>query len=167
MKNTIVYLFFGIVFLSLTSFGYHKFYMGIYQVNYAPEKKMLQITSRIFVDDLNNALEKKYTKKLNLGTDKESSEELVLLKKYMSEKFTLKVNGELKPIQFLSKELDGDVMVCYWNIREVSKIKSIEVYNAVLVDWNSEQQNITHFSVNKIKNSFLFTNSSTREVLKY
>lgn len=167
MKNTIVYLFFGIVFLSLTSFGYHKFYMGIYQVNYAPEKKMLQITSRIFVDDLNNALEKKYTKKLNLGTDKESSEELVLLKKYMSEKFILKVNGELKPIQFLSKELDGDVMVCYWNIREVSKIKSIEVYNAVLVDWNSEQQNITHFSVNKIKNSFLFTNSSTREVLKY
>lgn len=167
MKNTIVYLFFGIVFLSLTSFGYHKFYMGIYQVNYAPEKKMLQITSRIFVDDLNNALEKKYTKKLNLGTDKESAEELVLLKKYMSEKFTLKVNGELKPIQFLSKELDGDVMVCYWNIREVSKIKSIEVYNAVLVDWNSEQQNITHFSVNKIKNSFLFTNSSTREVLKY
>lgn len=167
MKNTIVYLFFGIVFLSLTSFGYHKFYMGIYQVNYAPEKKMLQITSRIFVDDLNNALEKKYTKKLNLGTDKESSEELALLKKYMSEKFILKVNGELKPIQFLSKELDGDVMVCYWNIREVSKIKSIEVYNAVLVDWNSEQQNITHFSVNKIKNSFLFTNSSTREVLKY
>ncbi|UFH36734.1 DUF6702 family protein [Flavobacterium acetivorans] len=167
MKNTIVYLFFGIVFLSLTSFGYHKFYMGIYQVNYAPDKKMLQITSRIFVDDLNNALEKKYTKKLNLGTDKESSEELVLLKKYMSEKFSLKVNGELKPIQFLSKELDGDVMVCYWNIREVSKIKSIEVYNAVLVDWNSEQQNITHFSVNKIKNSFLFTNSSTREVLKY
>lgn len=167
MKNTIVYLFFGIVFLSLTSFGYHKFYMGIYQVNYAPDKKMLQITSRIFVDDLNNALEKKYTKKLNLGTDKESAEELVLLKKYMSEKFSLKVNGELKPIQFLSKELDGDVMVCYWNIREVSKIKSIEVYNAVLVDWNSEQQNITHFSVNKIKNSFLFTNSSTREVLKY
>ncbi|PRZ25121.1 DUF6702 family protein [Flavobacterium granuli] len=167
MKNTIVYFFFGIVFLSLTSFGYHKFYMAVYQVNYVAEKKMVQITSRIFVDDLNNALEKKYNKKLNLGTDKESAEELVLLKKYMSEKFSLKVNGELKPIQFLSKELDGDVMVCYWNIREVSKIKSIEVHNAVLVDWNSEQQNITHFTVNKIKNSFLFTNSSTREVLKY
>lgn len=167
MKNTIVYFFLGIVFLSLTSFGYHKFYMAIYQVNYAAEKKMLQITSRIFVDDLNDALKKKYNKNLNLGTEKESSEEVVLLKKYMSEKFSLKVNGELKPMQFLSKELDGDVMVCYWSIKEVSKIKSIEVFNAVLVDWNSEQQNITHFTVNKIKNSFLFTNSSTREVLKY
>jgi hypothetical protein len=31
---------------------------GIYQVNYAPDKKMLQITSRIFIDDLNKALEK-------------------------------------------------------------------------------------------------------------
>lgn len=167
MKNTIIYFFFGIVFLSLTSFGYHKFYMAVYQVNYAAEKKMLQITSRIFVDDLNDALGKKYNKNLNLGTEKESAEELVLLKKYMSEKFSLKVNGELKSMQFLSKELDGDVMVCYWSIKEVSKIKSIEVYNAVLIDWNSEQQNITHFTVNKIKNSFLFTNSSTREVLKY
>lgn len=167
MKNTIIYFFFGIVFLSLTSFGYHKFYMAVYQVNYAAEKKMLQITSRIFVDDLNDALERKYNKNLNLGTEKESGEELVLLKKYISEKFSLKVNGELKSMQFLSKELDGDVMVCYWSIKEVSKIKSIEVYNAVLIDWNSEQQNITHFTVNKIKNSFLFTNSSTREVLKY
>lgn len=141
--------------------------MGIYQVDYAPDKKMLQITSRIFVDDLNHALEKKYNKKLYLGTDKESSEELILLKKYMAEKFSLSINGQLKSINFLSKELDGDVMVCYWNIKDVSKIKSIEVYNAVLVDWNSEQQNITHFKVNNAKNSFLFTNSSTREVLKY
>lgn len=56
--------------------------MAIFQVNYVPEKKMLQITSRIFIDDLNLALEKKYGKKAFLGTEKESSEDQLILKKY-------------------------------------------------------------------------------------
>ena len=42
---------------------------------------MLQITSRIFVDDLNNALEKKYHKKTFLGTEKESVEDVNYFKK--------------------------------------------------------------------------------------
>jgi hypothetical protein len=167
MKKTIVYLFFGIFVLALTSFSFHKFYVAIYQINYAPEKKMLQITSRIFVDDLNKALERKYHKKLYLGTDKETEEELVLMKKYMAEKFILKINGQSNKMNFLSKELEGDVIVCYWNIKSISKIKSIETYNAVLVELESEQQNITHFTVHGIKNSLLFTSSSTRGVLKY
>jgi hypothetical protein len=167
MRKTILYTLLGLFFLTLTAFGVHKFYMGIYQINYAPEKKMLQITTRIFIDDLNHALEKKNAKKLYLGTEKESTEELSLLKKYLAEKFWLKVNGQLKPMNFLSKELDGDVLVCYLNIKDITKIKSIEVYNAVLTDWHSEQQNIVHVTVLGVKNSVLFTDSSSKEVLKY
>ena len=141
--------------------------MAIYQVNYAPEKKMLQITSRIFVDDLNKALEKKYNKKVNLGTEKEASEEVILLKKYLAENFSIKVNGQSKPMTFLSKEVDGDVLVCYSNIKGVSKIYSLEISNSVLIDWSSEQQNITHITVLGTKNSILFTDSSRNGVLKY
>lgn len=141
--------------------------MGIYQVNYAPEKKMLQITARIFVDDLDKALEKKYNKKLHLGTERESSAELPLLKKYLAEKFSIKVNGKSSQINFLSKELEGNVLVCYLSINGVSKIKSLETYNAILIDWNSEQQNITHFTILGEKQSFLFTESSSKQMLKF
>ena len=141
--------------------------MAIYQVNYAPEKKMLQITSRIFIDDLNKTLEKKYNKKLNLGTNKETAEEIVLVKKYLAQNFIIKVNGQTKPITFLSKELDGDVLVCYSNITGISKITSLEISNSILLDWNTEQQNITHVKVLEIKNSILFTDSFRDELLKY
>lgn len=167
MKKTILYTLVGLIFLTLTAFNVHKFYMGIYQINYAPEKKMLQITSRIFVDDLNKALEKKNNKKLYLGTEKESPEELMLLKKYLAEKFSVKINGQSKPMNFLSKELDGDVLVCYCNVKEIAKINSLEVHNTVLSDWNSEQQNIVHVTVLGIKNSVLFTDTLSRELLKY
>ncbi|MBW4359691.1 hypothetical protein KZH69_04255 [Flavobacterium sp. NAS39] len=151
----------------MSSFGVHKFYMAIYQINYAPEKKMLQITSRIFIDDINKTLEKKHNKKFFLGTDKESAESLYLLKKYLSENFTLKVNGQSKGMNFLSKEMDGDVLVCYLNIKDVSKIKTLEIYNSVLLDCFAEQQNIVHVTVFDTKKSFLFTESSTKQVLKY
>ena len=167
MKKSIVYLFCGVFFLSLTSFGFHKFYVAVYQINYAPEKEMLQITSRIFADDLNKALEKKYTKKHYLGTDKESPEDLVLLKKYLSENLIIKVNGQSKAMNFLSKEMEGDVLICYLSIKDISKLKSLEVHNAVLVDWDSEQQNITHFTILGTKQSFLFTASSTERMLKF
>ncbi|MDR7371810.1 DUF6702 family protein [Flavobacterium aquidurense] len=168
MKNKLFYPLIGVLFLSLSSFAFHKFYMGVFQVNYASEKKMIQITSRIFIDDLNSGLEKKYHKKTLVGTEKETPEDLELFKKYLAENFTIKINGQSKPITFLSKEIEaGDVLVCYSRIKDVDKFKTIEISNTILVDWNAEQQNITHISAYGTKKSVLFTESSRKELLKY
>lgn len=169
MKKTIFYLFLVTAFMTFSAFAVHKFYLGIYQVNYAPEKKMLQITSRIFIDDLNKALEKKYKRKaFHIGTSEETLEELAMFKKYIAENFILKVNGQTKPIIFLSKETaEDDVLVCYSKIIDVPKISSIEIYNSVLIDWSSEQQNITHITAFGTKNTILFTDSSRTGMLKF
>jgi hypothetical protein len=168
MKKKLVYGLIGLLFVSLSAFTFHKFYMGIFQVNYAAEKKMIQITSRIFIDDLNNGLEKKYHKKTFVGTEKETQADIDLLKKYLAENFSIKINGQSKSITFLSKEVEaGDILVCYSRIKDIDKFKTIEISNSVLVDWNAEQQNITHISAFGIKKSILFTESSRKEVLKY
>ena len=167
MKKTILITFFGLLFLTLTSFSVHKFYVALYQVNYAQEKKMLQITTRLFIDDLNNTLEKKYQKKINLGSEKETEEDLNLFKKYFAEKFSVKVNGQTKTLLFLSKEMEGDVLICYFSIKDIHKINSLEIYNSVITDNNSEQQNIMHFNVSGVKNTLLLTESNTKGLLKY
>ncbi|KAF2327254.1 DUF6702 family protein [Flavobacterium daemonense] len=168
MKNRLIYPLIGILFLSLSAFAFHKFYMGVFQVNYASEKKMIQITSRIFVDDLNKGLEKKYHKKTFIGTEKETPEDVELLKKYLAENFAIKVNGQAKTISFLSKEVESDdVLVCYSRIKDIEKFKTLEISNSILVDWNAEQQNITHITAFGTKKSVLFTESSRKEVLKY
>lgn len=168
MKKVIRNFTFFLLFFVFSAFSFHKFYVGIFQVEYAADKKMIQITSRIFIDDLNDAIEKKYKSKTHVGTKQESSADLVLLKKYLSENFSIKVNGQSKPIVFLSKETeDENVLVCYSKITGVTKIKNLEVSNTILSDWNSEQQNITHFLIDGTKRTVLFTVSSRKEVLKY
>lgn len=167
MKKTILITFFGLLFLTLTSFSVHKFYVALYQVNYAPEKKMLQITTRIFVDDLNNAIGKRYTKKSNLGSENETVEDLNLLKRYFGEKLSFNVNGQVRHMLFLSKEMEGVVLICYFTIKEIKKINSLEIYNSIITEGISEQQNIMHFNVLGTKNTLLFTESTSKGVLKY
>ena len=166
MKKNTFYTLIAIIFLTLSSFGIHKFYVSIYQINYASEKKMLQITSRLFVDDVNAVLFKKYGKKTYLGEKNESQEDVNLMKKYILDNFSLKVNGQLKPINYLSKEMEGNVIICYYNIKDISKIKSLEVKNSALIELNSEQQNIIQSTIYGEKQSLLLTEETLSGMLK-
>lgn len=166
MKKQIISILLPILLFALTASTVHKFHMALYQINYASEKKMLQITSRIHIDDLNKALEKNYKKKIAAENENNNSEEL-LLQEYLSNRFSIKVNEQVKPLNFLSKEIEGDELVCYWNIRNISKINSLEIYNTVLVDLFSDQQNMINVTVLGGKKSFLLTNSTTSKLLKY
>ena len=155
-----------VLFVSLSSMTVHKFFTSIYQINYVPQKKMIQITSRIFIDDFNNALEKRFHTKSYIGTDKETLQDEVAMKKYLAEKFTLKVNGVLKSMSFRSKEVEANVLICYFRITEVSKITKLEIENSALTELNSEQQNIVQANISGEKQSLLLTSENFKGMLK-
>jgi hypothetical protein len=154
------------LFVGLTSFVAHKFYVSIYQINYNQEKKTLQITTRIFTDDLNKMLEKKYNKKTNLGEKNETPEDIQLMNNYILDNFSIKINGQQKPIRFISKELETNVLIGYYSIKDIAKIKKIEIQNTTLLDLNSEQQNIIQTTIYGKKESLLLTGDSFSGVIK-
>ncbi len=144
----------------------HKFYVAIHQINHSKEKKMLQITSRLFIDDINEAIEKKYHKKSRLASENELPEQVELLKKYFAEKFIIKVNGQAKNLEFLSKETEDNVLICYLRITAVPKISSLEIENSMIMENHGEQQNIIQTSFNGNKNSLLLTAENFKGMLK-
>ena len=154
------------LFVSLSSMALHKFYTSIYQINYVPQKKMIQITSRIFIDDLNDAIEKRYHSKSYVGTDKETQKDVEVMQKYLAEKFSLKVNGVLKPMDFRSKEVETNVLICYFRITEISKITKLEIINSALTELNSDQQNIIQANISGEKQSLLLTSENFKGMLK-
>lgn len=150
---------------ALSSFAIHKFYVSIYQINYAEKSKMLQITARIFEDDLNAVLQKKYNKKTHIGLVNETEDDRDLLKKYFNENLSIKVNNQLKPITFVSNEAESNVVICYFKITSISKLKSIEIKNTALLDLNNEQQNIMQINILGKKKSLLLTNENVKGLL--
>lgn len=165
MKKSVYISFLIVLLVGMSSFAIHKFYVSIYQINYAQEKKMLQITSRIFTDDLNVVLKKKFNIKTHAGEAEESPEDIVLMKKYILENFTIKINGQQKTIHYLSKELEGNVLICYYRITDISKIKSIEIQNTALLELNDEQQNIIQTNIYGKKQSLLLTFENVKGLL--
>ncbi len=129
-------------------------------------KKRVEITARLFVDDLNVVLEKNYHKKTFLGLVNETPEDLILLKKYLDIHLNLKINGIKKPFLFLSKELETNVLVCYLKISDISKITSLEIQNDAFMELNAEQQNIIQANISGEKQSLLLTIDNVKGKLK-
>jgi hypothetical protein len=127
---------------------------------------MIQITTRIFIDDLNEALEKKYKQKVFIATKNESPQDTELIKKYFAEKFQIKVNGKVKPMNFVSKEVEENVVICYLSIKEISKIKMLEIENSIITEVHNEQQNIIQANFNGQKHSLLLTSETIKGMLK-
>ena len=167
MKNKRFLLFLMVCSFAISSFEIHKFYVSVTQINFAQDKKAIQITSRIFIDDLNNALEKKHKKKFYIGSTKETEEEIQLLKNYINENFSIKINGKSKSTLYLDKEIEDDVIIVYNVIRDVSKINSLEIKNTLLFDFLPEQQHIIHTQISGKKLSALLTFENREELLKY
>ncbi len=166
MKKAISISFLILLLVGVSAFAVHKFYVSIYQINYAQEKKMLQITSRIFADDMNDILKKKLNKTTHIGEPNESPDDILLMKKYILDHLIIKINGQQKAIEYLSKEMEGNVVISYFRIKDISKIKTFEIQNTTLFDLNEEQQNIIQTNIYGKKESLLLTSSNVKGLLK-
>lgn len=147
-----------IVGLALSVLGFaqvHPFYVSVCQVDHNTQTRALEISMKIFTNDLEATLKAKTGKVLNLGTDKEISDADDLLGVYLNEHFSVKINGVLSRYKFLGKETDMDVTWCYMEVVEVNSVNSIEVTNDILTEQFETQTNLINIQVGKVRKSLL------------
>lgn len=166
-KKIVLGSLFFLLLLGFSSNTVHKFYVSINQINFVSEKKELQITSRFFIDDVNNALEKKHKSIFYLADKRETPEMTKAFEAYYLENFSIKVNNKIAKLQIVNREIEDDVIILYSVSKNISKISSIEVKNTMLFDFISEQQNIIHSAILGKKRSALLTVNKSIDVLKY
>ncbi len=166
MKKRLLILSGLALLFALLSFT-HKFYVGIYQVHYSESKQRLEITCRIFADDLNAALKKTYKKDFAFGEKTPSADEESQLAKYVSDRFSIKINGTQKKFEYLSCEMESNVLIAYFRIPDVEKISKLDISNRILFDYVTEQQNIIQTNVNSKKQNLLLTNENPSGRLNY
>ena len=152
-----------IVLISLTSFmSFHKYYVSVTDIEYATEAKSLQVISRLFVDDMEKVLQERYNDSIKI------EDKLVdtYIEKYYSKKLLIRIDNELKQFNFIGKEIEDDMVHCYFEIENISSIETISVTNKLLFDVFDSQQNITHLKINNKKKSFLFIKDNASGLLK-
>jgi hypothetical protein len=167
MKTKIKVIFFLGLLMVLSSFVIHKFYVSVTQIDFVPNKQRIEITSRIFIDDFEKALKKKYAKNVYLASKKEIPDADKLIQQYLEDKLQLTINNKPVKLQYLTKEVEDDVLICYLKVRYSEKITTFEIYNSVLTELFSEQKNIVHTDINSNKKSVLLTYSERSTLLEF
>lgn len=155
-------------FLILFSFKVppHEFYLSVTEISYKEEKRSLQIITRIFTDDLEEALKKRYDKAIRLSSQKEQGPVRESLEKYLDQKLQLNTSRKLE-LQYLGKEYDSDQVVLYIEIPHVEPFEKISVTNALLTDLFEDQKNIVHVSVSGTTRSLLLQKGRERDQLVF
>lgn len=157
----------AVVLPLLMATGIHKFYVSVTEIDYVKEKKSVQIVMRIFVDDLETVLKKRYDAQLVLTEKNESKDVDMYLQRYIKEKFQVKINGATSDYVFLGKEYETDIVYCYLEIKNISNIKSFEIVNKLLFDVFDEQQNIVKTNINSQNKSFILIPQNDKGLLNF
>ena len=165
MRRKLIYLF--LLALPLLGFTAHKFYVSVTNIKYVENEDALQITTRIFIDDLEALLLERYGIEAGLATPEESATADDYIEKYLKTKLLIRLDGELRMYKYLGKRYDNDVIVCYLEIANVNRpdLKTLEVQNEVLTEMFEDQQNLIHLNVRGKKKSFVLYKESNKGML--
>ena len=147
--------------------GKHPFYISVCQIDYNAESDALEMSFRIFTDDLELALESMGTGRLHLGTEREAEMTDEYIGRYLSRHIELEVNGLPVDATFLGKEVDTDAIWCYVEIGNVTELHSLTIKNTLLLETFEDQVNLVHVTANDRKKSLVFNRLQTRETLDF
>lgn len=151
-----------LLFITTTGFiSMHKYYVSVTDINYSPTEKSLQIIARVFVDDFEAVLQKRYNDSLLVT----SPNAKFYISRYFNKKLTIDINKHKTKLQYIGSEIEDDLLLCYFEIPEIPKINHIKISNQLLFDHNQQQQNITHLKINNTQKSFLFIKDRYSESL--
>ncbi|MDR2121948.1 MAG: hypothetical protein LBP34_02380 [Flavobacteriaceae bacterium] len=148
-------VFFCSVFISFISVeGIHPYHVGSVEFNYNQKTKTFEITGKFFLDDLENAVNKKYSKKLHFGEAKHKAQMNEALKNYIAEYMKLKTDNRYLKIDYLGFEEDQESVNVYLESEVVETPKKIETSISLLYNLFDDQMNIIHVVINGKRKSF-------------
>ncbi len=151
--------------IPLFAFTMHKYYISLTKVEYKKESRSIQVTMRIFIDDLQKTINTTYNKDFELALPNESKEIDSIINNYLIGKFKVKINNTEKIYSYLGKEYENDVVYLYLEINNIETIKSIEIKNNMMMETFPEQKNIIKLNINNIKKTFLLTSQKENDLL--
>lgn len=138
-------------------------------MQYSEKNDSFQITSRIFIDDLEEVLKERYGINAELATSNEAKVSNAYIEKYFRAKFAIELNGEIAKYTFLGKKYEEDVVICYLELNNINftDLQSIAIQNEILTDLFEEQQNVVHLKWKGQKKSFVLIKENNKGMLNF
>ena len=124
----------------------HPLYIAVTEIRHNEKEKILEISCKVFTNDLEAVLEKIAKSKVDLaGGNKSANDKLI--DAYVEKHLRLKIDGKPAVLHFVGSEKESDGTWSYFQVNDVSSVKKIEASNDLLYDSFTQQINIMHVTV--------------------
>ena len=150
-----------------TRHAVHPFYISVCQVDHNPDTAALEMSFRIFMDDLELALESMGTERLHLGTEREAEKADLYIGRYLARHVVIEINGRRVSPAFLGKEVGPDAMWCYMEVENIPVLESMTLTNSLLLETFEDQVNLVHVNAKGQKKSLIFDRQQVRQTLDF
>ncbi|WP_241077770.1 DUF6702 family protein [Flavimarina sp. Hel_I_48] len=155
----------GLIGLMGISTAWHKFYLSVTQVDFIPKEQSVQVTTRLFYDDLEKALQERFDSGIKVEKSYDQKKLDTYINKYIQQKLKITINKEQVKMNYLGHKDENDYVVCFIEIKDINTIKSMEIENTLLMDVFPAQKNVVHAQVGETRKSFMLTASKDSAML--
>ena len=130
----------------------HPFNVSITTIKCNSDENKMEITLRLFLDDIERHFEQSINQKMNYGTENENPQAIIELNKYINECFKIDSNKDQVKYTMLGNEIEDDVLWIYIESPIVEK-NNLIITNTLLTDVFENQSNMINFECSSLKES--------------
>lgn len=132
----------------------HDFHTSLTEARVNQTNKSLEITVRVFSDDLELAIQK-FSKQESLKiTDPQSD---ALIQSYFRKHLAFVKEKDVVFGQYLGKEVETDVTWIYIEIPKADRLKGFNLLNTIFLEVFDDQTNVVNFIDGEIRQTLLFS----------
>ncbi len=132
--------------------------MGVTELTYDAPQKTLNVSVKLFTNDLETALRKTSGKPVDLLNPKNKAELDSMLFTYIKSRLQISVNSKNTSLRYIGHEKEEESIWAYLQIEKIPFPKQLKVSTKLLYDYLPQQINIVHAQVNGVKKSSKVTN---------
>jgi hypothetical protein len=149
IKFVTIFLF---ILLSIQIYSFapaHKYYFSLTEIKANTFSKTLSVSSKLFIDDLESALQKANKIKFDLSksTDNKAVQNTVF--NYINSHLQIYLDGKMVPLNLVGFEIENEVVWIYLESKLNNKeFKSTQIINTILYDFSDDQTNLVQFNWN-------------------
>ena len=148
--------------------SFHPIHLSITEIEHNEKSKALQITMRIFIDDLELSIQKKINdEELDLLDPGKGRTTDQLVKEYLADRVKVKVDKKAVKATYLGNEIEGPAMICYIEVENVKKFSTIEITNLVILETHDDQSNLVNVNYKEKVKSLRLTNDDPTGVVTF
>jgi hypothetical protein len=150
----------GLVVLMLIclSVKMHPYYISVVDIKYTNSQNTLQISSKMFINDLEDALKKTSKKNIDILNPKNKTETDSVLFNYIKQRLSLNINSKPQLLNYVGYEKEEDAIWTYLEIKNCKAPKKINIETKLLYDFLPTETIIIHCEINGVKKSSKITN---------